>query len=207
MRIIPYNETNPALPNQSLFGNYENRTFSQIFESAEDFTKEYMASGIYEDADNRIEKINVLFYLLYSYYGNSVIASYDENRFKYNLFSIIYQYGPSWEAKLKAQKKIRDLLDSEELFTGTVSINNHSLNPSSPPSMDAFEPLATVNNQSAQKWKKSKLEGYAGLMAVLRNDVSAEFLERFRKLFLVIVQPNMPLWYNTTPEEQEILDL
>ena len=207
MRIIPYNETNPALPNQSLFGNYENRTFSQIFESAEDFTKEYMASGIYEDADNRIEKINVLFYLLYSYYGNSVIASYDENRFKYNLFSIIYQYGPSWEAKLKAQKKIRDLLDSEELFTGTVSINNHSLNPSSPPSMDAFEPLATVNNQSAQKWKKSKLEGYAGLMAVLRNDVSAEFLERFRKLFLVIVQPNMPLWYNTTPEEQEILDI
>lgn len=207
MRIIPYNETNPALPNQSLFGNYENRTFSQIFESAEDFTKEYMASGIYEDADNRIEKINVLFYLLYSYYGNSVIASYDENRFKYNLFSIIYQYGPSWEAKLKAQKKIRDLLDSEELFTGTVSINNHSLNPSTPPSMDAFEPLATVNNQSAQKWKKSKLEGYAGLMAVLRNDVSAEFLERFRKLFLVIVQPNMPLWYNTTPEEQEILDI
>ena len=166
-----------------------------------------MASGIYEDEDNRIEKINVLFYLLYSYYGNSVIASYDENRFKYNLFSIIYQYGPSWEAKLKAQKRIRDLLDSEELFTGTVSINNHSLNPSTPPSMDAFEPLATVNNQSAQKWKKSKLEGYAGLMAVLRNDVSAEFLERFRKLFLVIVQPNMPLWYNTTPEEQEILDI
>lgn len=207
MRIIPYNETNPALPNQSLFGNYENRTFSQIFESAEDFTKEYQASGIYEDADNRIEKINVLFYLLYSYYGNSVIASYDENRFKYNLFSIIYQYGPSWEAKLKAQKRIRDLLDSEELFTGTVSINNHSLNPSTPPSMDAFEPLATVNNQSAQKWKKSKLEGYAGLMAVLRNDVSAEFLERFRKLFLVIVQPNTPLWYNTTPEEQEILDI
>lgn len=188
-------------------GNYYNRTFSDIFPDVSTFREDYTTSGLY-DPDNAIEKINILYYLLYSYYGNSVIASYDENRFRYNLFSIIFQYGPAWEMKLKAQKKLRDLVENEEeLIAGSKSISNHSYNPSTDPSMDAFTPLTTINDQNANKWVKSKLEGYASLMEVIKNDVSEEFLARFKKLFLVIVEPNDPLWYDTTPEEEEILDI
>lgn len=204
--IYDYENLNRALPGQDPFGNYFNPTFADIFESAADFRQEYEQSGLY-DPDNTITKIDLLFYLLYSRYGNSVIASYDVNRFKYSVFSTIFMYGPAWETKLKLQKEIRDLANSNELFEGATMINNHSYNPSTEPSTDAFEALPTINDQTANRRKKPKIEGYASVLGILKDDVSAEFLDRFKPLFLTIVEPNRPLWYNTTPEEQEILDI
>lgn len=207
MPIIDYNSANPFLPNQGIGGNFYNRTFSDVFPDADAFESAYLTSGLY-DPDNAVSKISLVYYLLYSYYGNSVIASYDENRFQYNVFTIMFMYGPSWETKLKAQSKIRELLDKEEdLLAGSISVHNHSFNPSTEPANDAFDALTTINDQNASKWKKSKLEGYASLMAVLKNDVSAEFIDKFKHLFLTIVEPNAPLWYDTTPEEQEILEV
>ena len=114
-------------------------------------------------------------------------------------------YGPAWEAKLRIQKEFRDLIGSPDLLTGSTQIANHSYNPSTDPSMDAFDPLTTINDQTANRRTKPKIEAYSGLMAVLKNDVSAEFIDKFKHLFLTIVEPNKPLWYETTAEEQEIL--
>lgn len=189
-----------------IFGNYYNPTFADVFPSAEVFTAEYQASGLY-DPDNTVKKIDLLFYLLYSRYGNSVVASMDINRFKYNLYSIIFMYGPAWETRLSLQKELRDLANSDELFEGSTMINNHSYNPSNTPSNDTFEALPTINDQTANRRKKPKIEGYASVLGLLKSDVSAEFLDRFKVLFLTIVEPNAPLWYNTTPEEQEILEI
>lgn len=204
--IYDYEHLNTALPDQNPFGNYPNPTFSDVFDSAELFKAEYEASGVY-DPDNTISKIDLLFYLLYSRYGNSVIASYDVNRFKYSVFSTIFMYGPSWETKLKLQKEIRDLADSDELFEGATMINNHSYNPSTLPATDKFEALSTINDQTANRRKKPKIEGYASILGLLKNDITSEFLDRFKPLFLTIVEPHSPLWYETTPEEQEILDI
>lgn len=204
--IYDYDNLNPALPNQNIGGNYYTPTFADIYESAADFKQDYIVSGLY-DVENKIEKIEILYYLLYSRYGNSTIASYDENRFRYNLFSIIFMYGPSWETKLKIQHDIRELAKSDELFDGATMVNNHSYNPSTPPAMNAFEPLPTVNDQSANKRKKPKIEGYASIMGILKSDITAEFLDKFRNLFITIVEPNAPLWYTTTPEEQETLQI
>lgn len=195
-----------ALPNQSPFGNFDNPTFADVFPSAADFTDDYRTSGLY-DPDNTITKIDILYYLLYSRYGNSVIASYDENRFRYNLYSIIFMYGPAWEARLRIQKEFRDLIGTDELFTGSTQIANHSYNPSTDPAADAFNPLSTINDQTANRRVKPKIEAYSNLMSVLKSDVSAEFVDKFKHLFLTIVEPNKPLWYATTPEEQETLAL
>ena len=204
--IYDYDELNAGIPNQNPFGNYDQPTFAEVFESAADFKQEYEQSGLY-DSDNTITKIDLLFYLLYARYGNDVVASYDINRFKYSLFSIIFMYGPAWETKLSIQKQIRDLAISDELFEGATMINNHSYNPSNPPANDAFQPLPTINDQTANRRKKPKIEGYASVLGILKNDVSAEFLDRFKPLFLTIVEPNSPLWYNTTEQEQEVLTI
>lgn len=187
-------------------GNYYNRTFGDIYETAADFVEDYTNSELY-DPNNCISNPTILYYLLYSRYGNSTIAAYDENRFRYNLYSIIFMYGPAWEAKLRIQKEFRDLIGSDELFTGSTQINNHSFNPSAAPSTDTFAALPTINDQTANRRVKPKIEAYSGLMAVLKNDVSAEFIDKFKHLFLTIVEPNTPLWYGTTPEEEEILDI
>ena len=82
----------------SLYGNYRNLKFTDVYDNVEDFLKDYHNVGvpaIIQDSD-----ISVLYYLLYSRYGNSTIASSDLNQFKYSVFSLIWQYGPTWSKKL-----------------------------------------------------------------------------------------------------------
>ena len=182
-------------PYSQLGGNFINLTFSDVFSTADEFKAEYEASTLATDISKiKSENVNILYYLLYARYGNSVIASFDENQFKYKVFSIIFQYGPSWERKLEAQKVIRGLSE-DELVLGTKRINNRSYNPSTPPAPD--EELSTINEQYTDRWKKSKLEGYASLLALLETDVTEEFIAKFKKLFITIVEPNMPLWYES----------
>ena len=202
------NHGNPFIANQTLNNSFLTPTFAEIWETAEQFTNDYQVSGIY-DADNTIsnDKLSLLFYLLYAKYGNNPIAAFDITRFKYHLYSIIFMYGPAWEARLRIQKEYRDLIGSDELLKGSTVINNHAYNPSAPPSMDAFDPLTHINDQSANRRVKPKIEAYGALAAVIKTDVTAEFLDRFKQLFLTVVEPVGQTWYVTTPEEQEILSL
>lgn len=143
-------------------------------------------------------KLDLLYYLLVARYANSVIASDDENRFKYQMFSIMFQYGPTWAKELEIQKSIRTLTE-DELREGTRSTVNNAANPSTQPSTTDTEELPYVNQQNVSKVKRSKIDGYALALSLLKNDVSEEFLRRFQKLFLTVVQPERPLWYITYP--------
>lgn len=203
----------PSLENQcgcGIGGIYNTRSFSEIFPDADTFLQAYLDSGLAID-ENRVSnnKINVLYFLMLSRWANShPKAALDENRFIMSICSTIFMYGPAWEAKLKAQKKIRDLLDNEnDLLAGAKNINNHSYNPSTLPAADAFNPLSTINDQTATKWEKSKLEGYGALVEVMKNDITKEFLDKFDPLFRNMLAPDGNLYYSTTPEEQETLAL
>lgn len=143
-------------------------------------------------------KLDLLYYLLVARYANSVIASDDENRFKYQMFSIIFQYGPTWAKELEIQKSIRALTE-DELREGTRSTVNNAANPSTQPSTIDTDELPYVNQQNVSKVKRSKVDGYALVLSLLKEDVSEEFLRRFQKLFLTVVQPERPLWYITYP--------
>ena len=184
-------------PYSQLGGNFVNLTFSDVFDTAEGFKAEYEASTLATGLSRiKSESVDILYYLLYARYGNSVIASFDENQFKYKVFSIIFQYGPTWERKLEAQKVIRELTE-DDITRGTKRVNNRSYNPSTAPSTDTLEELPTINEQYTDGWKKSKLEGYASLLALLETDVTEEFISRFKKLFITIVEPNLPLWFES----------
>ena len=171
-----------------------NVTFTDIYNNAEDFVNDYKTSGLYIDFDNDPNKVSIkisddsaktLYYLLYAKYGNSSIRNWDETQFKYKLFSTIFMYGPSWEKRLEVQAKLRALKD-EELTLGAKQIFNHSYNPSTAPSTDTLDELTTINDQNVTKNQRSKLDAYNLLLSLLETDVTNEFLNKFKPLFMQI---------------------
>ena len=172
-----------------MFGNYRTKKFSDIYSNVDTFLSDYENVGI----PNLITTTNAttLFYLLYARYGNSTIANFDQNQFKYKLFSTIFQYGPTWEKELEIQAELRGLT-ADEIREGSRAIYNKALNPNTAPTT---EELDYISEQNTTKYKKSKIEGYGLLMELLKRDVTEEFLNKFKKLFIYIVEPYKPQWY------------
>ena len=184
----------------SLYGNYRTRTFTEIFESEEQgsslFEREWKQAPFFVELEEGAVPIKTVFYLLYANFGNSHIAASDENRFKYQLFSLIWQYGPVWNKEMKIQREIREA-DVEAFRTGTKNIVNNAQNPSSAPTTNTLEELLYINAQNVSKTERSLADGYALMLSLLKDDLTEKFLRHFDKLFLTIVQPERPLWYET----------
>lgn len=179
-------------------GNFYTRTFGEIFGDFDTFYEDYTTCGIPVLLSH--QNITTLFYLLYARYGNSHIASENENQFKYKVFSTIFMYGPTWEKRLEVQGKLRELTD-EDIVLGSEATYNHAFSPNSAPSTNSREGLPYINDQNKALYTKGKLEGYANLMALLETDVTEKFIGRFKKLFLTFVEPYSPLWYKSIQEE------
>lgn len=179
---------------------YNTVLFTNIYSDVGEFTNDYISLGIPQTIS--IDSARTLYYLLYARYGNSPIANRDINQFKYKLFSIIFQYGPTWEKKLDIQYKVRNLSE-EELMSGSKVINNHAYNPGDAPGTAALDELNYINDQSTQNYKKSKADAYMTLWGMLAEDVSESFINRFKVLFKAFVLPENPLLYSDEDEEEE----
>lgn len=189
--------------NTSIFGNYLTRKFSDIYGDFGTFNLDYQFysnNGLNPNFQDE-NTIQTLYMLLCARYKNSSLKNTDESQFKLKLFSIIFQYGPTWEKRLKIQGDLRKLTENE-LILGTTQINNHSYNPSTEPSTSTLDELTTTNEQTSTKYKKSKMDAYANLMALLEKDVTEEFLNKFKQLFLTIVEPQDYLYYITELGEE-----
>ena len=92
---------------------------TEIWSTAADFLDDYQHIGIPTTISN--QNATTLFYLLYARYGNNPIANYDEEQFKYKIFSVVFQYGPTWEKKLALQATLRDLQLSDLIDDGAIS--------------------------------------------------------------------------------------
>ena len=188
--------------NKSLYGNYRQVKFTDVWQTAESFVSDYKNNGIETTISD--QTATTLYYLLYSRYGNSVLASSDTNRFKYDVWATIFSYGPTWEKRLEIQEKLRNLTD-DDLFTGATQIYNHAYNPGTAPSTNTLDELTAINEQNTSKNKKGKMDAYAMLIALLETDVTESFLDKFKKLFLKVVQPELPLWYATGIINEDII--
>lgn len=176
----------------SLYGSYRQLKFADVYTSANDFLKDYEEVGIPTVLSD--SSITILYYLLYGLYGNSVISASDINRFKYRLFSIVWQHGPTWEKRLEIQARLRSLTE-EDILIGAKQIYNHATHPATEPGTYSGDELDYIDDQNVNKYHKSLLEGYAQLYTLLVDDVTGKFLNKFKKLFLQIVQPEEPLYY------------
>lgn len=174
----------------SLYGNYRQKKFTDVYPSVDKFMADYGNVGVPTTIKNELAE--TLFYLLYGKYGNSTIASSDLTRFKYRLFSIIWEYGPTWEKKLDFQKVVRAWQDAEILAGGDYSsttrhsittksqgkdettgntnsetntsgnrLQNYADNPSTEPAITGDEPLTYINRQDYGK-DASHQTGFTG---------------------------------------------
>lgn len=181
---------------------YSTKTFSQIWKSVEDFMADYNNNGLI-NAQNppiKLASATQLFYLLFARFGNNPIANRDITQWKYKMFSVIVQYGPTWEKKLEVQSKLRGLTD-DELRLGSKVVYNTALNPSTAPSTASLEELSYINSQNVSNYKKGKLDGYAVLVALLEDDITYRFLNKFQHCFKQFVAPEEPLLFVTEEDE------
>lgn len=182
-----------------MYPQYSTQTFTDIWDSYADFLEDFNDSPF--TGAIHVNNLSILYYLLYARYGNTPIANRDENQWKFKMFSVIYQYGPTWEKKLSIQKELRELT-GDDLLKGTKAIYNSALNPSTVPSTGSLDELTYINSQNTTNFKKSKMDAYEQLVALLEVDVTEEFLNKFRKCFKQFVAPEDPLLFVTETEEE-----
>lgn len=101
-----------------MFPQYDTKLMTEVWSQASDFLTDYQNAGI--PTTISVQNATTLYYLLYARYGNTPIANYDENQWKYKMFSIIFQYGPTWEKRLDVQNTLRGLQISDLVDNGSL---------------------------------------------------------------------------------------
>lgn len=182
---------------ENLYGTYRNVKFVDIFPDIATWQTEITACKLplttLVGAANS-SQMTQIYYLLYAKYGNSTIAGSDVEQWKYRLYAKIFQFAPTWWKRMEVQAAIRGLSLSD-LQTGGKVIYNHANNPSAAPSTGTLEELEYIDDQNTSNYKKSAIEAYGLQWGMLDDDVTGAFLEQFRKLFLTVVAPELPLLY------------
>ena len=184
----------------SMLPQYSTVLFNDIWDNVDDFLDDYANVGI----PTSITTLNAttLFYLLYARYGNNPIANNDITQWKYKIFSVIFQYGPSWEKRLAIQTTLRGLTE-DDLLKGAKAIYNTALNDSTAPSTATLEELNYINSQNTTNYKKSKMDAYTQLWNLIETDVTEEFLNQFKKCFKLFVSNEKPIIYVSEEDEGE----
>lgn len=192
------------------YGSSRTRSFADIFPNFETFQAAWSATTFSQQAvaldqnipeKEGVSNLRLIYELLLARYANSTIASSDENRFTLQCMSLVFQHGPAWIKRLEVQHTLHEMdLDSQEFLHGSAQIFNSSLNPSEvseTSSTDSFKTLSTINQQNVNLQKRDKFKALAILDELLRTDITAIFLDKFRSLFRTIVSPQRPLFYTT----------
>lgn len=185
----------------SLFQRFFNYKFTDVFANADLFLQEYKENAI--DSSMSDETVTRLYYLLYAQYGNSVLANADTNQFKYRLWSIIFEHGLVWAKRVEIQEKLRalSLEDGSEIYQGGKAIYNNALHDSTEPNTGTLEELPYINGQNTANFKKSKLEGLAILNDMLKTNITREFLDKFKPLFIKIIAGDTRYYVTEGDEE------
>lgn len=191
---------------------YSTKRFCEIWDDVDTFTLDYKQSPLYDkttvnnvvNLNNSLSDSNItkLYYLLYARYGNNPIANMDENQFRYKVFSIIFEYGPTWQKELDLQNKLRNLSD-EEIATGQFAIYNQAYHDATEPSTGTTQELDYINNQNTSRLKKGKLNAYNDLLLLLKTDVTKQFIDRFANLFKKFLYARPTLYVTDTEDTEE----
>ena len=191
---------NPDLEKTSMRPEFDTVRFTQVWDDVDSFKDDYTDNGI--PTSISIASATTLYYLLYARYGNNPISNYDINQWKYKVFTIIFQYGPTWEKRLAIQERLRALSETDPEFRkGSKAIYNQAMNPATEPTTAQLDELTYINQQNTTNYNKSLMDAYAQLWTLLDTDVTEEFLKKFQKLFKQFVKPERQFIYVTEDED------
>lgn len=186
----------------SYYGEFRTRTFAEIFPDFKTFAQEYNTTPLkIEFSPDAGLSIEAFYYMMYAHYGNSHIAFSDENQFKYYMYSIIFQHGPTVIRKREIRDKLLGL-SFDEIISGGKTIYNHAMNPNTAPNTSTMEELLTINDQNTANYKKAMVTGLTEFLEVISTDPVDSFIHRFRQLFIKVLAPDYPLYYVTEENEQ-----
>lgn len=104
---------------REMIPQYDTKLFTEIWDTAAEFVADYQTVGIPTTISTA--SAQTLYYLLYARYGNTPIANLDEEQFKYKIFSVIFQYGPTWEKRLSIQGILRNMSLSDLTDDGSLA--------------------------------------------------------------------------------------
>lgn len=183
------------------FQSFDNITFSELWETAEDFIQAYKETGLPQEYEGGTyvtdETLSLIWLLMIGRFADSTIKPYNTfGAFKVRFMSRVWQHAPAWKKELDIQNKLRSLSLEEGsiLYEGSKTIYNNALNPGTNPTE---EELTYINQQNTTKYKKSTLEGLAILTELMKNDVTEAFLRRFDDFFKTIIYSGRNLQYIT----------
>lgn len=177
------------------------KTFVDIYEDVNTFEDDYDTITAFHSNEiapvtqgvTDYSNIDKIYYMLYAKYGNNFITNYDENQFKYKLFMTIWQYAPAWLRRLDVQAQLR-AISNDDLLKGAKVIYNHAYNPAADPTTQTLTELEYINDQNTTNYKKSAMDAYTQLWAILVSDVTEEFIAKFKPLFKKFVSPYTALY-------------
>lgn len=199
------------------YTSHRTRTFAEIFhtphetdEAAQGKTDYNYFEWFYQNCgvpdrllsgdDYTNYSLETIYFLLISQYANDFIRSSDENRFKLELMRLIFTYAPQWQRLMVLQDKML-ALDDDELTAGHKTIYNHAMHPDTTPSDAQLTELQYIDDQNTTNYLRDKPDSYSRLIPLLDDRATADFLAKFKKLFIVITYPGDPLVYITEEDE------
>lgn len=189
---------------RTLFQTFDNITFSQLWETADDFIESYNITSLPKEPYVTDDVLRLVWTLMIGRFADSTIKPYNTyGAFKIRFMSRVWQYAPTWKKRLDIQNKLRELSlePGSEIYEGSKAIYNSAMNPGTQPSTSDTEELNFINSQNTTKYKKSKLEGLALLNDLMENDVTEQFLRRFDDLFKTIIYSGRTLLYKNYLDE------
>ncbi len=145
------------------------------------------------------DSLRLTYLLLYGRYANTPIANRDLNQWKVKLYSLIFQYGPTWEKQLSIQKRLREMSE-EDIETSGKAIYNNASNPDTGPGTAYTKELPFINSQSTSRVSRSKVDSYGILWELLDSNVTETYIQRFQPLFKMFVRQEFPTLY----KEEEV---
>lgn len=186
----------------SKFQMFDNPKFLDYYPDLATFKEDYENLGIPKVFQDQ-STIQVLYWLLCTRYGVSTVLGYNFQMFRPILFTRIWQYGGTWQKRVKIQQKLRglSLQEGSQIYKGGKAIYNSAFNDSSAPSTQSMQQIAYINSQNTTNFKKSTLEGLALLNTMLETDVTQQFLDKFSNLFKKIIYSGNTQLYPTYEQE------
>ena len=177
---------------------YNTKTFNDIFPDALSFSDNYDTYQATAGLTNILDSTDVAitWQLLTARYGNNPIANWSEEQFKLKIWQIMFQYGPTWVKRNDIQVELRNLT-ADQIRAGDFNIYNTALNPATAPSDNDTTEINYINQQNTSRRKKSVLGAYNELLLLLETDVTGDYIDKFKKLFLTIVDPKCTYIYES----------
>lgn len=172
---------------QVMIPKYNTKTFAQLFDSSSAFITAVKGSFA-KDALSDSE-LALTYGLLYARYKNDPLANLDEDQSKSMIYSVIFRFGPSWSKRLEIQNNLRNLSE-EDICKGSKAIYNKAFNPSTEPSTATLEEIPEINEQTTSKNSRSRIEGYAFLLTLIKTDVTSEYIDKFEECFKQFYVPD-----------------